>query len=71
MEVFYADAPETPVTLPKPIPRRLRDGLQMLLQSVYPGSDHSALLDKTISAFWPGDEQPKRRGRTPANTLWS
>jgi sucrose phosphorylase len=71
MEIFYADAPETPATLPKPIPRRLRDGLQMLLQSIYPDSDQSALLNQAIAAFWPGNEQPKRRGRVPANTLWS
>ena len=71
MEIFYADAPEKPVTPAKPIPRRLREGLQMLLGSVYPDSDQSALLEQTVAAFWPGDEQPKRRGRAPANTLWS
>ena len=71
MEVFYADAPDTPTTLPKPIPKRLRDGLQMLLQSIYPDADQSMLLDQTVAAFWPDEEQPKRRGRAPANTLWN
>jgi sucrose phosphorylase len=71
MEVFYADSLGKPAALPNPIPRRLRDGLQMLLQSIYPDHDQSALLDQTVAAFWPGDEQPKRRGRAPANTLWS
>ncbi|MEP3435481.1 MAG: sugar phosphorylase [Hoeflea sp.] len=43
----------------------------MLLQSVYPDHDPQALLAGTVEAFWPGDESPKRRGRAPANTLWS
>jgi len=71
MEIFYADSPEALTAPPKQIPRRLREGLQMLLQSVYPDHDQKALLEQTIAAFWPDDEQPKRRGRAPANTLWN
>ncbi|WP_245304093.1 sugar phosphorylase [Hoeflea olei] len=43
----------------------------MLLQSVYPDHDSETLLEQTITAFWPGEEQPRRRGRAPGNTLWN
>ncbi|WP_245307851.1 sugar phosphorylase [Hoeflea sp. IMCC20628] len=43
----------------------------MLLLSIYPEHDQAALLDQTLSAFWPDGEQPKRRGRVPGNALWN
>ena len=71
MENFYADSPGQMNPPARRIPKRLRDGMLMLLQSVYPEHDHEVLLQQAATAFWPGDEQPKRRGRAPGNTLWS
>ena len=71
MEKFYAESSmqlDPPV---KRIPKRLRDGLRMLLHSVYPEHDQDALLKLAVSAFWPDDEQPRRQGRAPGNTLWN
>ncbi|MCB1441239.1 MAG: alpha-amylase, partial [Nitratireductor sp.] len=71
MENFYANSSEQLTATPTPVPKRLREGLQMLLRSIYPAHDQKALLEQTVAAFWPDGEQPKRRGRAPANTLWS
>ncbi|EDQ34747.2 Glycosidase [Hoeflea phototrophica DFL-43] len=56
---------------PKKTPKRLREGLLHLLQSVYPDHDTKDLLERVLTAFWPGDEPPRPRGRPPGNTLWS
>ena len=71
MDVFYANRSDEPAPIPKQIPRRLRDGLQLLLGSIYPDHEIQALIDRTVEAFFPGDDKPKRRGRVPSNTLWS
>ncbi|MCY0096722.1 sugar phosphorylase [Hoeflea ulvae] len=71
MANFYAIPQVTMAADPKRFPRRLREGLQMLLSSIYPGHDQQALLDQTLNAFWPEGEQPKRRGRVPGNSLWN
>jgi sucrose phosphorylase len=71
MTTIYADAPQPPASTLKKPPKRLREGLLHLLHSVYPDHDSQDLLDKVLTAFWPGDEAPRPRGRPPGNTLWS
>ena len=71
MENFCADSSQPGLEIARQIPKRLREGLQMLLQSVYPDHDQNDLLAGTVNAFWPDGEAPKRRGRAPANTLWN
>lgn len=50
---------------------RLRESLEVLLNSIYPDHDKNLLIDEILSAFWPDKEGPRRRGRTPGNTIWS
>lgn len=71
MVSFYAKAPQSPVSSSKRIPKRLREGLAHLLQSIYPDHDNDALVDAALGAFWPDDEGPRPRGLPPGNTLWS
>ena len=52
------------------IPARLKSGLEQLLSSVYPGEDSAALAAHAAQVFF-GNTAPRRRGRSPSNTLWS
>ncbi len=49
----------------------LRESLQVLINSVYPGHNTSDLLHDVLRAFWPAGLRPRRRGRAPTNSLWS
>lgn len=71
MVTIYAKTPQPSASTPKKTPKRLREGLLHLLQSVYPDHDTQDLLERVLDAFWPGDEPPRPRGRPPGNTLWS
>jgi sucrose phosphorylase len=71
MVTIYAETPQTSASTSKKTPKRLREGLLHLLQSVYPDHNTRDLLERMLTAFWPGDEPPRPRGRPPGNTLWS
>lgn len=42
-----------------------------LVGRIYPGEDVTALSDAVIEAFWPAGTVPRKRPRTPGNSLWS
>ncbi len=52
-------------------PTRLRQNLAVLVASIYPEHDTDALLGEMLDAFWGEAAAPRRRGRTPGNSLWS
>ncbi|MEP1496886.1 alpha-amylase family glycosyl hydrolase, partial [Pseudophaeobacter sp.] len=45
--------------------------LTTLLKTIYPDQDASLLVDKIMDAFWPENQQPRKRGRLPSNNLWT
>ncbi len=55
----------------KEISSRLKEGIGVLVQSIYPDYNPEVLTEQILTAFWPNLEKPRRRGRTPGNTLWS
>lgn len=57
--------------VPRSIPTRLANGLRQLLGSIYPAHDATTLADEVVAAFFGPDGQVRRRGRVPANALWS
>lgn len=54
-----------------PVAVRLRESIAVLMGSVYPDQDCDQLVEDVLSAFWPGSERPRRRGRAPRNTIWN
>ncbi len=52
-------------------PARLQNGLGQLLGSIYPQHDRALLAEQALAAFFGQDGRPRRRGRVPANSLWS
>ncbi|WP_025030349.1 sugar phosphorylase [Nitratireductor aquibiodomus] len=52
-------------------PVRLHNGLSQLLGSIYPDQDPVALAERVLAAFFGKKGKPRRRGRVPANSLWS
>ncbi len=52
-------------------PARLRNGLRQLLASIYPDHDPVELATSAERAFFGAASAPRRRGRLPANALWS
>ncbi|WP_421929921.1 sugar phosphorylase [Nitratireductor rhodophyticola] len=52
-------------------PARLQNGLGQLLGSIYPQHDRTLLAEQALAAFFGQDGRPRRRGRVPANSLWS
>jgi len=50
---------------------RLRENIGILIGSIYPDHDTENLTEGIVSAFWPHEEGPRRRGRAPGNTIWS
>ncbi|MFC5585092.1 sugar phosphorylase [Nitratireductor kimnyeongensis] len=52
-------------------PARLQNGLGQLLGSIYPQHDRHALAEQALEAFFGQAGRPRRRGRVPANSLWS
>ena len=62
--------PSVPASLDR-FPGRLQQSLRLLLQSVYPGHDIQALVEETLTVFWPQGEEPRPRARTVASSLWS
>ncbi|WP_394690663.1 sugar phosphorylase [Hoeflea sp.] len=71
MVTIYAEPPQSATSTPKKTPKRLREGLLHLLQSVYPDHDTQELLERVLTAFWPDGGAPRPRGRPPGNTLWT
>ena len=45
--------------------------LHDLVARIYPDIDAQAYVDQLIAAFWPEGHSPRKRPRTPGNTLWS
>lgn len=60
-----------PISIADNTPLRLKNGVNQLISSIYPDEDVSALTSAVISAFWSKDHLPRRRGRSPGNTLWN
>ncbi|MBY8917863.1 sugar phosphorylase [Nitratireductor sp. L1-7-SE] len=56
---------------PAMAPARLQNGLGQLLGSIYPQHDRALLAEQALAAFFGQDGRPRRRGRVPANSLWS
>ncbi len=56
---------------PRAYPTRLRQNLAALVKSIYPEHDSDTLLQAMLDAFWGEAAAPRRRGRTPGNSLWS
>ncbi len=52
-------------------PARLRQNLAALVASIYPRGDADGLAQAMLDAFWGEAAAPRRRGRTPGNSLWS
>lgn len=52
-------------------PVRLHNGLSQLLGSIYLDQDPVALAERVLAAFFGKKGKPRRRGRVPANSLWS
>lgn len=52
-------------------PARLQNGLGQLLGSIYPQHDRALLAEQALAAFFGQNGRPRRRGRVPANSLWS
>ena len=53
------------------ISARLRESLGLLIGSIYPNHEKDVLVQEMISAFWPANEAPRRRGRAAGNAIWS
>ncbi len=71
---MHADSPQAPTGHSIPAagyPSRLRESLGILLGSVYPERDRGPLIGAVLDAFFGNAARPRRRGRTPGNTLWS
>ena len=45
--------------------------LLSLIGQIYPDADHDELASAVQTAFWPDETQPRKRGRTPSNDLWT
>ena len=45
--------------------------LLSLIGQIYPDADHDELAAAVQTAFWPDEAQPRKRGRTPSNDLWT
>ncbi|MEM6463895.1 MAG: sugar phosphorylase [Pseudomonadota bacterium] len=52
-------------------PRRLRESLALLMQSIYPEHDVQNLVEQALAAYWPLGEEPRPRARSLATTLWN
>ncbi|TPW32360.1 alpha-amylase [Martelella alba] len=53
------------------IPRRLREGIRLHLESIYPERDSRALTRQVLEAFWDENSAPRKRGRVAGNSMWS
>lgn len=53
------------------ISARLRESLELLVGSIYPDHGKDVLAKEMISAFWPAQEAPRRRGRAPGSAIWN
>ncbi|WP_292897308.1 sugar phosphorylase [Nitratireductor sp.] len=56
---------------PAMAPARLQNGLGQLLGSIYPQHDRNSLVEQALAAFFGQNGRSRRRGRVPANSLWS
>ena len=54
-----------------PPPQPLTEGLLRLIEFIYPERDQEALLEKIMTAFWPGDIAPRATSHVADNDLWS
>jgi len=71
---MHAKSPPTPGAPPiaaASFPSRLRESLGVLLASIYPEQGCARLTGAVLEAFFGDRARPRRRGRTPSNTLWS
>lgn len=55
----------------KNVSLRLRENIGLLVGSIYPDHDGDRLTEEILNAFWPDKEGPRRRGRSPGNSIWS
>ncbi|MEO0328705.1 MAG: sugar phosphorylase [Pseudomonadota bacterium] len=58
-----------PSTSPS-IPNQLQDGLNRLVQSIYPQHDCYAITARILETYWPDETMPVELGRTPETCLW-
>ena len=51
--------------------RNFRKNLTSLIQQIYSDLDSASLSESVVEAFWPDGAEPRKRGRSPSNDLWT
>jgi len=53
------------------ISTRLIENIKLLVKEIYPEHNTVQLTQEILAVFWPDPISPRRRGRTPRNTIWN